>query len=115
MTSLDKDFLNQLLEEDAKAPKRGGGGRAKADPTADRTLTTWFKLPHHICSSDCPHRTDEANPTKPNGEGIGNACWNPNCVDPRDKNKDRAAQIVFAVKGKPICRYCYIDGYLLDA
>ena len=119
MSSLDKEFLEQLLQEDAQQPKRGRGG-TKADPTLDRSLLAWMKLHHHICTRDCPHRLDPSNLSRPDPasdpsypSNIGAACWNPNCVDPRNKETDFGANIVYEVKGQMICRYCYLDGYLL--
>lgn len=116
MTGLDAETIAKLLAEDAAQPKRGGGrGRAKADPTADRTLPGWFKLGHHLCTRDCPHRTNPDNPTIAADPGIGRACWNPNCIDPRNKEDDGpyGVRAVYEVKGRQVCRYCYLDGYLL--
>lgn len=121
MSGLDAEFLKGLLEEEARQPRRGGGGK-KADPTEDRSLVVWMKLHHHICTKDCPHRVDTSNPTRPfigdpnspdSLATIGSACWNPNCLDPRNKETDMGANIVAEVKGQWICRYCYLDGYLL--
>lgn len=114
---LDADTIKQLLLEQASSSSgRGGGrGRTKADPTDDRTVNGWFKLSHHLCTSDCEHRFYEINPTYNTETGKrGNSCWNPNCLDPRDKSSDRATQIVAQVKGQFICRYCYLDGYLFQ-
>lgn len=88
---LSREQALALLKEDAAKPKRGGGGRTKADPTAIRELQTWFKLDHHIREEGCE---------------------NPNCVDPRPKT-DKGTNIVSRVKDTWICRYCFIDGYLV--
>lgn len=87
---LSREQALALLKEDANKPKRGGGGRTKADPTAVRELAVWFKLNHHIRE-----------------EG----CQNPNCSDPR--KADKGSNIVADVKGQMICRYCFLNGYLL--
>jgi hypothetical protein len=65
----------------------------KADPTEPRNATTWFRLNHRI---------------------LEEGCQNPDCADPRNKDSDRATNIVAEVKGKLICRYCFLDGYLSD-
>jgi hypothetical protein len=116
-TPLDPAAIAKLLKEEAEQPTRTR--KPKEDLTKDRTINGWFRLAHHICTRDCPHRVDPNNPTyhpdpnKPNI--IGNACWNPNCMDrTRDKDTDRGAQIVYEVKGQNICRYCYLGGYLSE-
>ncbi len=78
-----------LLLEDANRPRRGGGGRTKADPTEVREIQVWFKLSHHIREEGCE---------------------NPDCVDPRPKT-DNGTNIVAMTKGKWICRYCFLSGY----
>jgi hypothetical protein len=67
------------------------GGRAdKADPTATRDITTWFKLNHY--------RREEG-------------CSNPDCVDPRPEGHE-ARFIVAEIRGKYLCRHCFFAGYL---
>lgn len=102
MSALNPEQINELL----KTPQgRTGGNRsAKADPTEDRQINTWFKLNHHLCSTWCEHRTDPGNTT-------GRSCWNPNCVDTRSAG-DRGMEIVVKVKDQYICRYCFLAGYL---
>lgn len=79
-----------LLLEDANRPRRGGGGgRSKADPTEIREIQVWFKLNHEIRETGCE---------------------NPDCDDPRQK-ADKGVNVVANVKGKWICRYCFLDGY----
>lgn len=87
---LTPEQARALLVEDANKPKRGGGGRTKADPTEVRETVVWFKLSHHISESGCS---------------------NPNCVDPRPKT-DLGVNTVAEIKGQMICRYCFLDGYL---
>lgn len=116
---LDPETIAKILKEEAERPTTRTRG-PRVDPTADRSLPAWMKLQHHICTRDCPHRTDPNNPTyhlDPNNPNnllnIGNACWNPNCMDKtRNKETDRGANIVFMVKDQNICRYCYLGGYL---
>jgi hypothetical protein len=104
MSSLDPSQIAALLKEDAERATTGRRG-PKVDPTLDRTLPTWWKLNHHMCLSDCPHRQEEGNTTH-------KACWNPECKDPRPSS-DLGTNIVVAVKGQFICRYCFLAGYLL--
>lgn len=118
---LDAAAIARLLQEEAQKPTGTRGPRV--DPTADRTYTGWFRLNHHLCTPDCDHRTDPANPTATpitntsggiSGFKPGNACWNPNCEDhTRDKTKDRSVNAVARVKDQYICRYCYLANYLL--
>lgn len=128
MSSLDPALIAKLLKEEAEAPTRTGGGgrgRGKADLTRVRDLLTWNKLNHHICNNTCVHRSEGDNPTIPRNEageptGIGHSCWNVECVDPRSKEPnekgefDRGTQIVCQVKGVYMCRYCYLNKWLLD-
>jgi len=90
--ALTPEQAKALLIEDANKSRGGrGGSRTKADPTQVRTIQVWFKLNHHISE-----------------EG----CQNPDCNDPRPL-KGVKVDIVADVKGKRICRYCFLDGYLL--
>lgn len=105
---LDNDFINKLIKEDdarQAEPTRRGGGHKKPDPTEIREINVWQRLQHHLCMSDCEHRTAETNPT-------GRACWNPECVDPRDHD-DRGTCVVSPVKDVFMCRYCFLDGWKL--
>lgn len=122
MTGLSPEQIALLLQEEASQPARTR--KQKTDPTADRSIGAWFKLAHHLCTPDCPHRVEPSNPTAEATEAKdaqgapiykpGNACWNPNCLDEkRDKVTDRGTNIVFEVKGQMICRYCYLGGYLV--
>src|ERR1041385_1344060 len=115
MSGLTPEQIQQLLEEDKNKPKTTRGGRTKVDPTETRTINVWFKLQHHICHPDCAHRqprTDENKEGRPEGTAPSEqACWNPNCVDPRE-HTDSANMVVALVKDNWICRYCFLDGYL---
>ena len=88
---LSRDQALALLKEDANKP-RGGGTRTKADPTLVRESTTWFKLSHRIREEGCE---------------------NPNCNDPRRGTDDKGVNVVVYIKDKAICRYCFLDGWLL--
>jgi hypothetical protein len=105
VSSLDSEAIAKLLQEDANKPKRGGGPRV--DPTEDRTLQTWYKLNHHFCLSHCHHREEKAE----SGIETTRACWNPNCVDPRDPG-DKGTQVVVQIKNQQVCRYCFLEGFL---
>lgn len=109
MSSLDQEAIAKLLAEDAAKPKRGGGPRV--DLTTTRDLQTWFKLNHHFCLSNCHHREERVEQFPALAEHT-RACWNPNCIDPRDPG-DKGTQALTEVKGQMICRYCFLDGYLL--
>lgn len=112
MSSLTPEQIALLLQQEAEQPTKKGRG-PKVDPTADRSINGWFKLPHHICTTDCEHRIDPNNRTFDGIEGhIGDSCWNVDCFDhTRNKETDRGAQIVAEVKGQWICRYCYLAEY----
>jgi len=75
----------------------------KEDITKERTIQVWMKLNHHMCMSDCEHRAN--SPTE-------RACQNPECVDPRGLD-DRGINIVALVAGKHMCRYCFLNKWLL--
>lgn len=100
--ALSQAQIDELLK--TPTPRRGGGG-TKVDQTEVREINVWFKLNHHLCGPDCEHRAK--SPTEDHA-----ACWNPNCVDTRDKTKDRGTSIVVLVKDQYICRYCFLSGYL---
>jgi hypothetical protein len=100
---LSMDAITKMLADDANKPKRGGG--TKVDPTLDRTIPNWYKLNHHMCLSDCPHRQEEGNTTH-------KACWNPKCKDTRPQT-DRGTNIVVNVHDVYMCRYCFLSGWKL--
>lgn len=82
---LDDNEIAALL---ADTPR--GRGTVKADPTEPRNVDTWFKLPQVIKESGCE---------------------NPTCADPRPRN-DRGVNIVAEVRGKYMCRFCYLNLWL---
>ena len=105
MSALDPETIAQLLKEDEEKP-RGGSRGPRVDPTEVREINVWFKLDHHICTPDCPHRQE-------NPAGEDKACWNIDCKDPRNDDPDKMANMVVAqVKKQLICRYCFLQGYL---
>lgn len=99
---LTPEQINMLIKEEEEKPKRGSS--AKQELIEVRVIQNWFKLSHHICTTECPHREQAPHST-------GRACWNPDCTDTRTIT-DRGSQIVAEVKGQWICRYCYLAGYL---
>lgn len=66
----------------------------KTDPTEPREYTTWFRLNHVIKEAGCE---------------------NPDCEDPREKLTDKGTNIVAHVKGKYMCRYCFLAGWMSNA
>lgn len=87
---LDIEMAELLLSEELNKPKGGRG--PKQDPTEPRLAVVWFKL-----------TTQLSQP-----------CDNPDCTDPRPVgNKGR--NVTVEVKGKRLCRYCFLGGWLSDA
>lgn len=81
---LDEDEILEILAS-------GKGRGPTKDPTEPRVLhPTWFRQ-NHI--------------SRPEG------CENPDCCDPREPI-DRGRHIVALVKGKYMCHYCFIEGWL---
>lgn len=98
---LDPDFIKQLQAKAAMPKQRAASTRTrnaagKAVDTTDRTHVTWFKLDHHLI--------DANSQTEPV------FCDNPNCQDPRPKPY---GQPVAEVNGQNMCRFCFIDGWLI--
>ena len=66
-----------------------------------RDHITWFKLPNRLIDA----------------EGQLTQCDNPDCIDPRpvrtDDGKIVGSQPVATVAGKNICRYCFMEGWLI--
>lgn len=96
LKELNANEIAALLE----SPTGRGGGRVKKDVTEPRERVVWFKLYSHIREEGCE---------------------NPDCMDnEREKDKDnpkynRGVRIVSEVKGKFMCRYCFLGGWLSDA
>lgn len=97
---LDPAMIAALLKP---APGRTGTRGPKKDITQERTINVWFKLNHHLCGKECEHRKE--SPT-------GKACFNPECIDPRDETERRGITAVAMVHEKYMCRYCFLDGWL---
>lgn len=79
---------NEIAALLADTPR--GRGEAKTDPTEPRNIDTWFKLNQVIKESGCE---------------------NPDCKDTRPRN-DRGVNIVAEVKGKFMCRFCYLAKWM---
>lgn len=82
---LEQNEIASLLASSGR-----GSGAVKADPTEPRNTDTWFKLNAVIKESGCE---------------------NLECVDPRPRN-DRGVNIVAEVRGKYMCRFCYLNLWL---
>lgn len=96
--ALSPDEIASILK-DNKTRERTK--RTPKDVTEPREVTVWFKLRHHV--ADFEH----------NGEEVVPHCENPNCNDPRPSN-DRGRNVVSVVKGKMMCRYCFLEGWLSE-
>jgi hypothetical protein len=94
---LDAAKIQELLAK-KNAPRRtgGGGGRKKQHDPNDRSYKAWFALSQEIINKE----TNE--PMR---------CENPSCVDPRPPV--HGGQFVVEVNGKLMCRYCFVEGWLL--
>jgi len=83
---LDQDEILAILA--------GGRGRGpRADPTEPRETMVWFRANTIIREEGCD---------------------NPDCVDPRIKS-DKGTNIVLEVRGKYMCRFCFLGGWLSNA
>lgn len=98
--ALDPTQIKSLLE-DAATRSRTRRSPAK-DVTEPREVTVWFKLPHKIADFS----TDDGGIVVPH-------CENPDCSDPRPRS-DKGRNVVSVVKGKMMCRYCFLSGWLSD-
>lgn len=93
--------MGQPLSQDKIAAILAGSRSRgpKKDPTEPRDTNTWFNLKNHkIVSRDSD-----------------SSCRNPDCLDPRDPKAERDMQIVAEIKGKNMCRYCFLAGWLSDS
>jgi len=104
VSDLSPEMIASLLATES-APR--GRSSKKEDITLNRDIRVWMKLSHHFCTPDCEHRTASNN----SSDGK-RACWNPNCVDPRPTD-DRGICAVAQVAGVYMCRFCFLDGWLL--
>lgn len=102
MKGLNLDQVKSIIEADSqkvRRPRTGGGktGSGKMIDVSIRDHSTWFKLAHKIFDAE----TGQANVK----------CANPNCQDPRPESK---ARVVALVNGVEMCRYCFLDGYMMS-
>lgn len=96
---LSPDQIKALLAMPEK--KRG---KKKEIDTSIRDHKTWFAL--------APKFRDVE-------EGVDLKCDNPNCVDPRPTittamGNEIRTQYIINVHGQNMCRYCFLDGWLLN-
>ena len=89
--SLSADQIKALL---ALPTKKRGGVRKKGIDTSTRDHKTWFLLAHKILDEET---------------GELAKCENPNCPDTRDPHKT----VVAMVSGQYMCRYCFLDGWMV--
>jgi len=89
---LDPEKLKRLMELKNKPKVRRT--RKSGPDTSVRDMETWFKLSTHMMNNDTKELLK---------------CENPNCVDPRHKGI-----LVAQVNGRWMCRYCFLDGWLID-
>ena len=107
--SLSDDFIANLLKQDANKPRRGG---ARKDPTAERTAANWFKQFHNLNGFVCE------NENCPDPRTTINACsrspkyHEADCAGNCEQLFDRGKDVTVEVKGKHMCRYCFLDGWL---
>jgi len=93
---LSNEQIAMLL---ALPKRRGGGGRKKSGPDTNvRDYQTWFKLAQKMVDEE----TQELQ-----------RCENPSCQDPRALAGEGNGIIVTQIDGKYMCRYCFLDGWLL--
>jgi hypothetical protein len=89
--------LGQPLTNDQIAAIMAGGRSRgpKKDPTEPRDTNTWFNLKNHRIREE--------------------GCDNPDCVDPRTEKQHGGVNITTEIKGKNMCRYCFLAGWLSDS
>ena len=99
--SLSDSEINAILarKEARKRAPRGEGvkgvGGKKIDPN-ERTHQTWFGMIHRVFDYEAETLMK---------------CSNQNCIDPRDRTN---GQTVVEIKGQYMCRYCFLDGWLVE-
>jgi hypothetical protein len=80
------------MDQIASIMSQSKGRGPTADPTEPRESVIWFKLDHIIREEGCD---------------------NPNCEDIRP-SEDRGVNIVAKIKGKHMCRICFLGGWLSE-
>jgi hypothetical protein len=86
---LDMSKITELLEQNKTQERQP---RIKKDVTEPREYVVWWRLRHTIRQEGCE---------------------NPDCNDPRPST-DHGVNVVAEIKGKKMCRYCFLEGYLSD-
>lgn len=89
---LSKEEISRLLA----LPTQTRGGRKKSGwiDTSIRTHEVWFKLGHALFDADTQEMAK---------------CDNPDCHDTRG-----TTAVVAVIKGRKMCRICFMEGWLLD-
>lgn len=86
----------QIAELMALPKRRGGGGKRKSGiDTSVRDHQTWFNLAQKMVDEETRELI---------------VCENPDCGDPREGG----GIIVTLINGKYMCRYCFLNGWLVD-
>lgn len=97
MSPLDPERVKQLLaKKNAPRAPRGTGTKSKKVNPNDRSHQAWFAMNHMLLDMEVT-----SDPL---------FCENPDCQDPRDKTH---GQVVVRVGNTLMCRYCFIEGWLL--
>ena len=98
---LDLDKIKALQAIKNKPKRRPTRKRKGPDLTTieSRTLETWFSLQHKFQAED-----EEGNISMLR-------CESPDCRDPR--NPEKGGIRVVEINGRHICRYCFLDGWLV--
>lgn len=87
MKELDDAKIEQLLSK----PKRGSSGKLDLGLKENRNLMVWIKLPHTLAF-----------------------CGNSECPDDRPRKVAEGNAMCTLIKDTPVCRLCFLDGFLLD-
>ena len=96
---LSPEKIKELLAKKEAKKTRSSGPRTstgkKLDPS-DRSYQAWFAMNHMMIN----HDTNEML-----------WCENEVCQDPRDK---QYGQTVVEINGRKMCRFCFVEGWLLS-
>jgi hypothetical protein len=96
--ALTPDQIKALLAKPQRKPKQD-----KGIDTSVRDYRTWFRLAQHSLDRET---------------GEHAVCDNPDCIDPRpaltSPYGEIRVQFVAEVSGRKMCRYCFLDGWLLE-
>ena len=91
MAKLTSEQIKALLTK----PEKTKSSTGKVIDASQRDSTTWFKLAHKLFDEETQETAK---------------CSNPNCCDPRGGK----GAVVATVSGVKMCRYCFLDGYMLE-